>query len=138
MGIPIEIMSKMAGTKRPRENVDTQASKKVKSSKEGPKKPKFESENAAGQEEDFVAFDEGLEEPVSEGKAAFTKKPKVDYGSHKANGSNNQDSFLSGSTSREAHAKQRALAQDRKTRWIQSLAGRMGRIRLLCSRCWKP
>jgi len=107
-------MSKMAGTKRARENVDTQASKKVKPSKEGPKKRTFESENAAGQEEDFVAFDEGLEESVSEGKAAFTKKPKVDYGSHKANGPNNQDSFLSGSISREAHAKQRALAQDRK------------------------
>ncbi|KAK5212530.1 Pumilio y domain member 6 [Exophiala xenobiotica] len=105
----------MAGTKRARENVDTKASKKVKPSQEGPKKHKFESEDAAGEEEDFVAFDDGLEEPVSEAKAVFTKKPQADYDSHRAGSANKQDSFLSGSTSsREAHAKQRALAQDRK------------------------
>jgi hypothetical protein len=96
--IPTKIMSKMAGTKRARENVDTKASKKVKPSKEGPKKHKFESVDAAGEEEDFVAFDDGLEEPVSEAKAAFTKKPTVDYDSHRSGGPNKQESFLSGTS----------------------------------------
>jgi hypothetical protein len=63
-----------------------------------PKKHKFESEDAAGEEEDFVAFDDGLEEPVSEAKAVFTKKPQVDYDSHRAGNANKQDSFLSGTS----------------------------------------
>ncbi|KAI1629421.1 armadillo-type protein [Exophiala viscosa] len=102
-------MSKMAGTKRPIDAVDGKASKKPKTYQDGGKKSKSVPKKAAD-EEDFVQFDE---EDATAVPVTKQEKPKFPKGSGES-GEPDGDTFLNGSTSREAHAKQKALAQDRK------------------------
>ncbi|KIW13278.1 hypothetical protein PV08_08466 [Exophiala spinifera] len=106
-------MSKMAGTKRASESVDSKSSKKFKPIKNLPDKRKSASNAVENESEDFAAFDE---EPQHDGPNKQDTTPKRQgsgsYGrsTHTAK----QDTFLNGNSSREAHAKQKALAQDRK------------------------
>ncbi|KAK6380766.1 Pumilio y domain member 6 [Exophiala oligosperma] len=97
----------MAGTKRASESVDSKSSKKLKPIKDFPNKAK-----SADDSEDLAAFDE---EPQQDGsnKNKHIKRHDSDAREGRTD-TRNQETFLNGTSSREAHAKQKALAQDRK------------------------
>ncbi|RVX71935.1 hypothetical protein B0A52_04334 [Exophiala mesophila] len=98
----------MAGTKRPSDIGDGQTSKKAKFAKGSSKAPSL------GTQDDFVPFDKSKEH----------KYPKQNYGKNKeGHGPPNKKSSApsepylggaGGTTSRESHVKQKALAQERK------------------------
>ncbi|KAJ4511521.1 Pumilio-like proteiny domain family member 6 [Exophiala dermatitidis] len=101
----------MAGTKRTHDNTEAKASKKAKVASELPKQAK-----SASLEDDFVPFDDadnGTALAVSDGKA---KKQKEKYRPQVYKAPKKPEPYLNGTTtSREAHAKQKALTQDRKS-----------------------
>ncbi|KAK4940653.1 Pumilio y domain member 6 [Elasticomyces elasticus] len=99
----------MAGTKRPIDAVDGKASKKPKTYQNGDKKVKAAPKKAES-EEDFVESDDEDTTAAPVTKHANAKPQRDSDRPGKPDG----DTFLNGNTSREAHAKQKALAQDRK------------------------
>lgn len=89
-------MSKMAGTKRRTDTVDTSTSKKVKTVQDGVKKVKPKPKQAAGEEDDFVKFDDEDVTKVPVTKQSKTKSYKENEHSGEPNGGNKSDTVLNG------------------------------------------
>ncbi|KIX08132.1 uncharacterized protein Z518_02788 [Rhinocladiella mackenziei CBS 650.93] len=99
-------MSKM---KRANKEVEVKASKKAKVAKGNSEKSK----PFAGQ--DFIGFNDVKDEStLAAGEEVKSTKQRENYTSQKYTSPRRPEPYLNGSTSREVHAKQKALTQDRK------------------------
>ncbi|KIX94470.1 uncharacterized protein Z520_09856 [Fonsecaea multimorphosa CBS 102226] len=97
----------MAASKRQSESADSKASKRARVDKVGPKVK-------GARAEDFGGFDQVTNTSTQDLVEEKPKRSKGKYGSTTQSPSTKAETYLNGQTSREAHAKQKALAHDRK------------------------